>query len=156
MENDQRIKARLLRWFPAILEKTHDFRSCLFCFSISTVYQPHTTLGVVIQYGKWSAHQGASSEMVSSHSALFLPFAKTSKHVIYDIGTDILSLTKNDHNSTQKTPKSIIPQEIKSTGPHLSSDSVKTRFKGISKIDFLGFAAYEICEKTSVRQWIHQ
>ena len=40
----------------------------LFCFSISTVYPPNTTLGVVIQYGKWSALQGASSEMVSSHS----------------------------------------------------------------------------------------
>ena len=47
--------------------KTHDFRSRFFCFSISTVYPPNTTLGVVIQYGKWSAHQGASFGMVSSH-----------------------------------------------------------------------------------------
>ena len=38
-----------------------------FCFSISTVYPPNKTLGVVIQYGKWSAHQGASFGMVSSH-----------------------------------------------------------------------------------------
>ena len=67
MENDQRIKARLLRWFPAILKQKHDFRSCLFGFSIPTVYLPNKTLGVVIQYGKWSAHQGASFGMVSSH-----------------------------------------------------------------------------------------
>ena len=45
--------------------------------------------------------------------AVFLFFAQTSKHVIYDIGTEILSLTKNDHNSTQKAPESIIPERIK-------------------------------------------
>ena len=38
------------------------------CFSISIVHPTNKTLGVVIQYGKWSALQGASSEMVSSHS----------------------------------------------------------------------------------------
>ena len=47
--------------------KIHDFRSCPFGFSIPTVYVPNKTLGVVIQYGKWSAHQGASFGMVSSH-----------------------------------------------------------------------------------------
>ena len=52
MENDQHIKAHLLRWFPAILKKTHVFRSCFFSFSISTVYPPNSTFGVVIQYGK--------------------------------------------------------------------------------------------------------
>ena len=35
------------------------------------------------------------------------------QNVIYDIGTEILLLTKKDHNSTQKAPKSIIPERIK-------------------------------------------
>ena len=39
-----------------------------FSFSISIVYLPNNILGVVIQYGKWSVQQGASFEMVSSHS----------------------------------------------------------------------------------------
>ena len=56
-----------------------------------------------------------------------------SQNEIYDIGTEILSLTKNDHISTQKTPKSIIPQEIKSAGHSPSSGSVKSRFKAIFK-----------------------
>ena len=51
----------------------------------------------------------------------------------YDIGTEILLLTKNDHKSTQKAPKSIIPQEIKSAGHSPSSGSVKSRFKAIFK-----------------------
>ena len=46
----------------------HDSRTRLFSFSVSIVYPPNKILGVVIQYGKWSAHQGASFEMVSSHS----------------------------------------------------------------------------------------
>ena len=58
---------------------------------------------------------------------------RCSHNEIYDIGTEILLLTKNDHNSTQKAPKSIIPQEIKSAGHSPSSGSVKTRFKTISK-----------------------
>ena len=58
----------------------------------------------------------------------------TLRHVqIYDIGTEILLLTKNDHNSTQKAPKSIIPQEIKSAGHSPSSGSVKSRFKALFK-----------------------
>ena len=32
---------------------------------------------------------------------------------IHDIGTEIFLLTKNDHNSTQKAPKSMIPERIK-------------------------------------------
>merc|ERR1711953_940993 len=56
-----------------------------------------------------------------------------SQNEIYDIGTEILLLTKNDHNSTQKAPKSIIPQEIKSAGHSPSSDSVKSRLKAIFK-----------------------
>ena len=48
--------------------KIHDFRPRFLSFSISIVYPPSQTLGVVIQYGKWSAHQGASFEMVSSNS----------------------------------------------------------------------------------------
>ena len=36
-----------------------------------------------------------------------------SQNEIYDIGTEILLLTKNDHNSTQKVPKSIILGRIK-------------------------------------------
>ena len=56
-----------------------------------------------------------------------------SQNEIYDIGTEILLLTKNDHNSTQKAPKSIIPQEIKSAGHSPSSGSVKSRFKAIFK-----------------------
>ena len=56
-----------------------------------------------------------------------------SQNEIYDIGTEILLLTKNDHNSTQKAPKSIIPQEIKSAGHSPSSGSVKSRFRAIFK-----------------------
>ena len=41
MENDQRIKAHLLRWFPAILKNINDFRSRFLRFSISTVYPPN-------------------------------------------------------------------------------------------------------------------
>ena len=56
-----------------------------------------------------------------------------SKNTIPYIGTEILLLTKNDHNSTQKAPKSIIPQEIKSAGHSPSSGSVKSRFKALFK-----------------------
>ena len=56
-----------------------------------------------------------------------------SENTIPYIGTEILLLTKNDHNSTQKAPKSIIPQEIKSAGHSPSSGSVKSRFKAIFK-----------------------
>ena len=55
------------------------------------------------------------------------------KNTIPYIGTEILLLTKNDHNSTQKAPKSIIPQEIKNAGHFPSSDSIKSRFKAIFK-----------------------
>ena len=55
-----------------------------------------------------------------------------SQNEIYDIGSEILLLTKNDHNSTQKTPKSIIP-ESKKVGHSPSSDSVKSRFKALFK-----------------------
>ena len=48
-----------------------------------------------------------------------------SENTIPYIGTKILWLTKNDHNSTQKAPKSIIQQEIESAG-HVYG-SVKTR-----------------------------
>ena len=54
-----------------------------------------------------------------------------SQNEIYDIGTEILLLTKNDHNSTQKAPKSIIPEDFKSAGHFPSSDSVKSRFKAL-------------------------
>ena len=40
---------------------------------------------------------------------------------------------ENDHNSTQKAPKSIIPQKIKSAGHFPSSDSIKSKFKAIFK-----------------------
>ena len=56
-----------------------------------------------------------------------------SQNEIYDIGTEILLLTKNDNYSTQKASKSIIPQEIKSAGHFPSSDSVKSRFKALFK-----------------------
>ena len=52
MENDQRIKAHLLRWFFSHSLKIHDFRSCIFGYSIPTVYLPNKTLGVVIQIWK--------------------------------------------------------------------------------------------------------
>ena len=58
---------------------------------------------------------------------------RCSHNEIYDIGTEILLLTKNDHNSTQNAPKSIIPEEIKSAGHFPSSDSVKSRFKALFK-----------------------
>ena len=47
--------------------KTPDFWSRFCCFIISIVYPQSKMLGVVIQYGKLSAHQGASFGMVSSH-----------------------------------------------------------------------------------------
>ena len=56
-----------------------------------------------------------------------------SKNTIPYIGTEILYETCDGHNSTQKAPKSIIPQEIKSAGHSPSSDSVKSRFKAIFK-----------------------
>ena len=56
-----------------------------------------------------------------------------SKNTIPYIGTEILLLTKNDHNSTQKTPKSIIPEDFKSAGHFPSSDSVKSRFRALFK-----------------------
>ena len=37
------------------------------CFSISIVYPPNKIVCVIIQKEKWSAHQGASFGMVSSH-----------------------------------------------------------------------------------------
>ena len=64
-----------------------------------------------------------------------------SNNTIPYIGTEILLLTKNDHNSTQKAPKSIIPEDFKSAGHFPSSDSVKSRFKAIFKSDLLGFAS---------------
>ena len=65
-----------------------------------------------------------------------------SQNEIYDIGTEILLLTKNGHNSTQNAPKSIIPQEIKSVGHSPSSGSVKTSFKVIFIKDLRGFAGW--------------
>ena len=56
-----------------------------------------------------------------------------SKNTIPYIGTEILLLTKNDHNSTQNAPESIIPEEIKSAGDSPSSDSVKSRFEALFK-----------------------
>ena len=61
--------------------------------------------------GVWGGSRGCSN--------------RCSHNEIYDIGTEILLLTKNEHNSTQKAPKSIIPQEIKSPGHRLSFGSVK-------------------------------
>ena len=55
------------------------------------------------------------------------------KNTIHAIGTEILLLAKNDHNSTQKAPKSIIPEDFKSAGHFPSSDSVKSRFKALFK-----------------------
>ena len=60
-------------------------------------------------------------------------FVMISKNTILYIGTEILLLTKNDHNSTQNAPKSIIPEDFKSGGHFPSSDSVKSRFKAIFK-----------------------
>ena len=71
---------------------------------------------------------------VPGHVRVYLDaFGYTSmlSHEIYDIGTKILLL--NDHNSTQKAPKSIIPEEIKSAGHSPSSDRVISRFKAIFK-----------------------
>ena len=63
-----------------------------------------------------------------------------SKNTIPYIGTEILLLTRNGHNSTQKAPKSIIPEDFKSAGHFPSSDSVKSRLKQFSRNDLLGFA----------------
>ena len=56
-----------------------------------------------------------------------------SKNTIPYIGTEILYETCDGHNSTQKAPKSIILEEIKSAGHSPSSGSVKTRFKALFK-----------------------
>ena len=42
-----------------------------------------------------------------------------SKHVIYDIGTKILYEPSFDHNSTQKAPNSINPEDFESSRPLL-------------------------------------
>ena len=63
-----------------------------------------------------------------------------SQSEIYDIGTEILLLTKNDHNSTQKAPKSIIPQEIKSAGHSHHLAVSKQDLKHFTKSYLLGFA----------------
>ena len=64
-----------------------------------------------------------------------------SKSTIPYIGTEILLLTKNDHNSTQNAPKSIIPGRInkKYDIPHHLTVSNQD-LKHFSKSDILGFA----------------
>ena len=58
------------------------------------------------------------------HSPFIFSFSCLSyQNEIYDIGTEILSLTKNDHNSTNQKKVRHSP----------SSDSVKTRFIAIFK-----------------------
>ena len=64
-----------------------------------------------------------------------------SKNTIPYIGTELLLLTENDHNSTQKAPKSIIPEEIKSAGHSPSSGNVESKFEAIFKSDIFGFAS---------------
>ena len=55
------------------------------------------------------------------------------KHVIYDIGTEILSKTCFVHNSTQNKRKSTIIGRI-FTGFYVDSESgIKTRFKAFFK-----------------------
>ena len=63
-----------------------------------------------------------------------------SKSTIPYIGTEILLLTKNDHNFTPNAPKSIIPEDFKSAGHFPPSDSVNQELKHFSKSDLLGFA----------------
>ena len=63
-----------------------------------------------------------------------------SKNTIPYIGTEILLLTKNDHNSTQKAPKSIIPKISKAQdiSHHLTVSNPDLRH--FLKSDLLGFA----------------
>ena len=83
----------------------------------------------------------SKSDLLGFAGAVFMDFCPRretyarvySQNEIYDIGTEILLLTKNDHNSKQKAPKSTIPEEIKSAGHSPSSGSVKTRFKALLK-----------------------
>ena len=83
----------------------------------------------------------SKSDLLGFAGAVFIDFCPRretyprvySQNEIYDIGTEILLLTKSDHNSTQKTPKSIIPEDFKSAGHFPSSDSVKSRFKALFK-----------------------
>ena len=90
---------------------------------------------------KQDLKQFSKSDLLGFAGAVFMDFCSQretypqvySQNEIYDIGTEILSLTKNDLNSTQKAHKSIIPQEIKSAGHSPSSGSVKTRFKALFK-----------------------
>ena len=63
-----------------------------------------------------------------------------SQSEIYDIGTEILLLTKNDHNSTQKAPKSIIPGRIKkiTTFPIIWQCQIKiwSTFQKVTSLDW--------------------
>ena len=61
---------------------------------------------------------------------------KRSQNEISDIGTEILNLQCLNYSQTQLFCKSIIPEEIKSSGPPPLDFSVKTRFKAFWDIFF--------------------
>ena len=81
-------------------------------------------------------HEAYNVRTIYKHKSWFMfrkVFFLIPKNTIPYMGTEILLLTKNDHNSTQKAPKSIIPERIKKIGHSPSSDSVKSRLKAIFK-----------------------
>ena len=62
------------------------------------------------------------------------------QHIIYDIGTKILSLQKNGRNSTQIKPFSKILEDSGSSGPPPLDFSVNARFKAFW--DIFSFKLY--------------
>ena len=58
------------------------------------------------------------------------------RHVIYDIGAEILILQRLNYSQTLLFCKSIILEEIKSSGPPPLDFSAKTRFKAFWDVFF--------------------
>ena len=70
----------------------------------------------------------------------FLTFINL-KHVIYDIGTEILYKTCFGHNSTHNERKSKIFNGCCTEFYVHCESAIKTRLQALFKIDILGFAA---------------
>ena len=75
-----------------------------------------------------------------------------SHHEIYDIGTEILLLQKNDHNSTQIQPFSKIPEDPSGGGPPPLQFCLKARFKAFWDIFFENLHATMASQVTDFAQ----
>ena len=79
-----------------------------------------------------------------------------SENTIPYIGTKILWLTKNDHNSMQKAPKSIIPEGFKSAGHFPSScEHVNMRTCEHANMRTCEHANLRTCEHVNMRTCEH-